>query len=134
MYECPQIYDSIISQLLVRDQGYCLLLDLCKLCDDIDRPAELGLLFLRWLYFAESTTASLRRSVHPLEIIASPRDARVEPIYILAARWLLGRELLQNPVELFDETRNLVVLIADMLWREFLETWGYHQHGLQTSL
>ena len=124
VYECSQIYDNIISQLLVRDQGYCLLLNLGKLCHDIDRPAEFGLLLLRGLYFAEPTTTSLRRSVHPLEIIAPPRDARVEPIYILAARWLLGRELLQDPVKLFDETRNLVVLVADMLWRKFLETWG----------
>lgn len=57
-----------------------------------------------------------------MKIVASPRNAGIQSVNILAAWWLLGREVLQNSVKLFDEAVNLLVLVADLLGRKILKT------------
>lgn len=67
------------------------------------RLLELGLVLLRRLDLAMSTSASRRTSVHPLQILAQERNARILSVDILAPRRRLDRDRLEDGVELVYE-------------------------------
>ena len=90
---------------------------------DLHGPLELCLLLIIRLLLALTTTTSPRPTVDPLQIFTPPCNARVHPIDVLAARWELRWDRHQNPVQLIDKGRRMVVF-GERLWRALLERWG----------
>lgn len=69
---------------------------------------------------AFAATASLRAAVAPHEIVAAPGDAGIQPVDVLAAGRLLGRELFEDGMELVRER----LWVRDALGQPGLEARG----------
>lgn len=69
-----------------------ILLD--EFVNDINTSFELGFLLVRSFNRARSSTASLWAAIGPHQVIASPCDADVEAVDVLATWWVLGWQFL----------------------------------------
>ena len=91
--EANQIFDKIQSEYrefhvdrchnLTPSISHLLLILPQKLVDDINCTLKLDLLLRRRLHRAPALNTPLWPQIHPLQILAAPCDARVQPINIL---------------------------------------------------
>lgn len=90
-----------------------------QLIHNLYRPLELLLIRLGRLNAACPTTTSAWATITPLQVIATPSDTRIHPVYIFASRWALSRNGLQDLVQLVDEA--VTIPDAQRLWARILE-------------
>lgn len=74
---------------------------------DVHSSLKLYFVLIGSLNRTGSTSAALRPTIAPHKVIASPSDAGIEPVDILAARGQLGGYGLQDAIQFFDEISNV---------------------------
>lgn len=88
---------------------------------NLHRPLEFDLVFRSWLHHTRATRTPPRPAVHPHQIVTPKRNPDVHLVDVLATRWLLRRDRLQDLVELADELLRAGVGRGERLWDGVLQ-------------